>query len=167
MSLIVPLIRRCYLAVSVADIPLLSRCYFAVFWRSEILEKHAVAMTYDLFLKPFFRCGTAKWPIAAVYNRLAAIGAWLRKIRRPLGHLVAGEVFEHLHQAGVVPAFAAKRGRGVERLLGRRGVGQRQVEGPRARQCQAQILRPADGSQTTAANGTAGQRESGIWLAKA
>ncbi len=58
----------------------------------------------------------------------------------PLRHLVSGEVLQYPHQAGMVPAVAAQCGGGVEQLLRGGGVGQGQVERPRARQCEAQIL---------------------------
>src|SRR6266576_2987640 len=41
--------------------------------------------------------------------------------------LVAGEVLEDAHEAGMVPALAAERGGGVEQFLRRRGVRQGQV----------------------------------------
>ena len=46
--------------------------------------------------------------------------------------LVAGEVLEDAHEAGMVPALAAERGGGVEQFLRRRGVRQGQVERARA-----------------------------------
>src|SRR6266851_10369970 len=58
----------------------------------------------------------------------------------PLRHLMSGEMLQYPHQAGMVPALAAQCGGGVEQLLRGGGVGQREVERPRAGQGEAQIL---------------------------
>ena len=53
---------------------------------------------------------------------------------------VAGQVFEYPHQPRMVPAFATKRGGGVEQLLGCRRIGQREAETARPLQGEVQIL---------------------------
>ena len=62
-------------------------------------------------------------------------------VREPLlRYRVSGEVFEHPHQPRVIPGFAAERGGGVEQLLRRRRVGQREAERTRSLQSEVQIL---------------------------
>src|SRR5215472_18190670 len=53
---------------------------------------------------------------------------------------LTGEVLEHAHQPRMVPALAAECGGGVEQLLGRRRVGQRETEGTSALQGEVEIL---------------------------
>src|ERR1700740_304113 len=54
--------------------------------------------------------------------------------------VVPCQVFEHSHQPRVIPALAAECGGGVEQLLGRRRIGQREAERPRPLQGEVQIL---------------------------
>src|SRR5260370_39237878 len=71
-----------------------------------------------------------------------ACPSYLRGSKRSflLTDLVARQVLQHLHHAGMIPGGAAMRGGRVEELLAGRRIGQRNMQRAGARQREVEIL---------------------------